>query len=153
MQAWQCEFEKPTVKDLIGALSPEAGALYTELRRAVLKQIKKKPKLEWTGLTWCWCECTHIENGGMLSTIYLVSDPENPRVALALSTTFFDSHPPQTLPKVLHCGFERATCVGHLTWCEWTINSEDLVMGVLELIALAYGPSQEKSAGRKYGRS
>ncbi len=139
MQAWKHQFEKPTIKDLIGALDPQTRALYQELRRAVLKELKKKPKLEWMGLSWCWCECTPLEDGGLLSAVYLVSDPANPRVALALSTVFFESHPPHTLPKVLHGGFEQATCVGHRTWCEWAIVSEDLVAGVLEVIALAHG--------------
>lgn len=139
MQAWKCEFEKPTIKGLIGALDPEAGALYQELRRSVLKRVKKKPKLEWMGLTWCWCECTAVDDGGMLGGVYLVCDPANPRVALSLSTAFFEAHPPHTLPKVLHSGFEQATCVGHQTWCEWRISSQELVAGVIEVIAQAHG--------------
>ncbi len=139
VQAWKCEFEKPTIKGLIGALDPESRVLYESLRRAVFKKVKKKPKLEWMGLTWCWCECTHMEDGGLLGGVYLVCDPEHPRVGLALSTAFFESHPPHTLGKALQGGFEQATCVGHRTWCEWAISSQELVDGVLEVIALAYG--------------
>lgn len=139
MQAWKCQFEKPTIKTLIGELDPEARVFFEDLRRSILKLLKKKPKLEWMGMSWCWCETTTLDDGGMLLAVHLVGDPQNARIAITLSTAFFEKHPPSKLPKQLHSGLGVATCVGHQTWCEWPINSQEIIDAVLDVIELAHG--------------
>jgi len=139
VQAWKCQFEKPTIKELIGELDPETGKLYQDLRQTIVRILNKKPKLEWLGLSWCWCETTTFNDGGMLLAVYLVGDPLNPRIAIMLSTSFFETHPPRTLPKSLHTGLGVATCVGHQTWCEWSVNTQEVVDDIRKVIELAHG--------------
>lgn len=76
----------------------------------------------------------------MLEAVYMIPDPLNPRVAITLSTAFFESHPPSMLPKALHNGLSTATCVGHRSWCEWSISTQEASQAVREIIEMAYQP-------------
>jgi len=136
VQAWTCQFEKPTPKALINDLDPSVRDLFEDLRRTIIKSVGKKPKLEWLGRTWCWSETVIPNNAGMLISLRLVADPANPRVTMTLSTGFFETYPPSTLPKTLHAGLSSATCIGHQTWCEWTVNSQDKVEGIKQILEL-----------------
>lgn len=138
VQAWQCQYDKPTLKKLADELSPEDRALYQDLRKSIAGLINAKPKLEWLGLSWCWCELTALDDTSPLIAIHLIPDPQNPRVALTLSTAFFDANPPSKLPKGLHGGLSTATAIGHQSWCEWPIGSQELVQSIQEVIKLAH---------------
>ncbi len=137
MPIWTSQFDKPTIKDLIGQLDPEARGFYKDLRRSLVEILNKKPKLDWMGVTWHWCEITTFDAGDMLIAVHLVPDPLNPRVGVTLSTAFFDSTPPSELPKYLHAGLGTATAIGHQTWCEWAIGSQEAVDAIKELLLLA----------------
>jgi len=138
VQTWKCQFEKPTIKAMIGELDPTVRGLYEDLRNSLLETLGVKPRLEWMGITWNWCETVAIEDGGLLSAVHLIPDPENPRVAIALSTVFFEKYPPSKLPKALHAGLGNATCVGHRSWCEWALSSNEAVDSIQQVIELAH---------------
>ena len=139
MNAWRCQYEKPSIKTLLSELEPSICPLVEELRRSIAEKLDKKPRIEWMGITWHWCESTTPENAGMLSAVHLVPDPDNPRIALTLSRVFFDDHPPSKLPKPLHSGLSNATCVGHQTWCEWSITNQESKDAILQIIDQAIG--------------
>ena len=137
VQAWTCQFEKPTTKSLIDQLEPEEKRLFMDLRRSIVKALGVKPKLEWLGISWRWCE-VFSPDGGLLMGVHLIPDPQNPRVALTLSAAFFENMPPSQLPKCLTAGLSNATAIGHQAWSEWAIDSPDMVEAVVELVTLAY---------------
>ena len=120
-------------------LEPENQGFYKDLRTSLAEILAKKPKLEWMGLTWHWCEVTKPEAGGMLIAAHLIPDPTNPRIAITLSTAFFKSNPPAKLPKFLHNNLNNATAIGHQAWCEWPISSQDGVDAIVELITISQG--------------
>ncbi len=125
---------------LLGAIDPAAAEHFIAMRRRVLAELGRKPKLEWMGITWRWCETIIPADAGPLSAVYLVPDPGGPRVALTLSRAFFDQHPPAALPRTLHAGLGDATCIGGLTWCEWVVGARETAEAVFQLIALAHRP-------------
>ncbi len=139
LQAWTSQFEKPTFKVLQDQLDPEAQVFYKKIRSSIVAALGKKPKLEWMGITWHWCEHTKPDPSGMLQSIHLIPDPQSPRVALTLSTTFFSTNPPSSLPKHLHSGLSTATAIGHQTWCEFPLNSQEAIDSVETLFKLAHG--------------
>lgn len=136
---WTSQFDKPTIKELIGQLDPEAQVFFKDLRQSLVNTLAKKPKLDWMGVTWHWCEITTLDAGGMLIAVHLVPDPHNPRVGVTLSTAFFEGTPPSKLPKYLHAGLSTATAIGHQTWCEWSIGSQEAVDAIKELLSLVQG--------------
>lgn len=136
---WTCQFEKPSFKALLEELDPEVQGLYQDLRKSTINTLKQSPKLEWIGVSWQWCEQTELEPGGMLIAVYLIPDPESPRVALTFSTSFFEHNPPSTLSKLLHAGLSTARTIGHQTWCEWPISSQDQIEAIIETMMLANG--------------
>jgi len=139
VESWKCQFEKPTIKALIGELEPESGVLINDLRRSILKIVKKKARVEWMGMSWGWCEHTALDKGRMLIGVHVVCDPKNPRVAVTLATSFFEKFPPSVLPKLLHSGLGVASCIGHQTWCEWGIGSQEMSDALVEFIKLSHG--------------
>lgn len=139
MNIWQCQFEKPTMNRLLKELSGDDRTRFASLRRIVREITHHKPKLEWQGLTWCWSERTLVDEGRFLHEIHLVPDPVNPRVAVTLSTVFFEKHPPNTLPKALYAGLNTATAIGHQCWCEFLVTSDESVEALSELLTLSHG--------------
>lgn len=139
LPGWKCQFEKPTIKTLIGDLDPEMGKLIQGLRREIVSSLSKKPTLEWLGLTLRWCETTTPADGSKLLTVHVVPDPSMPRVVLTVSTAFFEQHSPADLPRVLHSGLELATTIGHQTWIEFPVQSAEQVTAVEQFIELVHG--------------
>ncbi|PCI09270.1 hypothetical protein COB72_06800 [bacterium] len=138
LYAWKCQFDQPTLASLVKGLDPESRPMYENLRKSIVKIVGTKPKLEWMGLRWRWCELTSLDDTRSLIAVHLIADPENPRVALTLSTAFFDAHPPSKLPKGLHSGFTTAPAIGHRTWCEWPIGNQENADALKEMITLAF---------------
>lgn len=139
MNAWRYQYEKPALKTLLNGLEPSVCLLLEELRRSLAEKLDKKPRIEWMGITWHWCESTTPENAGMLSAVYLIPDPDNPRIAITVARAFFDNNPPYKLPKQLHSGLTAATCVGHQTWCEWSITNQESCDAIIQIIDQAIG--------------
>lgn len=126
------------MKRLIGDLEPEMGKLIEEVRKNVLSTLKKKPTLEWLGLTMRWCETTTPPEGGKLMSVHIVPDPSIAKVVLMVSTAFFEQHSPAELPKSLHSGLELATTIGHRTWIELPVHSAEAARSVEAFIELVH---------------
>lgn len=139
MKAWRCQFEKPTISVLIKELGDEDQARMTGLRQSIRDITGTKPKLEWQGITWCWSETTPIDPGRNLLEVQFIPDPENPRVGITLSTSFFEKHPPSKLPKSLYPGLTVSTAIGHQSWCEFAVQSDESVEAISELLTLSIG--------------
>lgn len=136
MNAWTSQYNTPTAKALISELADEARPAYESFRSELVKKLSIKPKLKWTGISTKWCETIELDAGGMLIAVHLVPDPSNQRVAITLSSSFFNANPPSELPKFLHAGLSTATSIGHQSWCEWSIGSQEAHDSILELIGL-----------------
>jgi|GEM_PF-2203851 len=139
VNAWTSQYNMPTAKALIAQLDPEARPLYESFRTALSKQLSTKPKLKWTGLSWKWCEAIELDAGGMLIAVHLVPDPTNIRIAVTLSSSFFQANAPSDLPRHLHSGLSTATSIGHQSWCEWALGSQEAHDSILELIERTQG--------------
>jgi uncharacterized protein DUF3788 len=139
VQIWKNQFEKPSLKALSNGLDDDARARYARLKKALVDGLGTKSKLEWMGMSWGWCETIRGRDGGMLIGVHLIASPEQVRAAMTLSTAFFEQYRLETLPRSLHDGISTATCVGHQTWCEWAIGSQEAVDAVIELAMLARG--------------
>jgi len=136
VNAWTSQYNTPTAKALISELADEARPAYESFRSELVKKLSIKPKLKWTGISTKWCETIELDAGGMLIAVHLVPDPSNQRVAITLSSSFFNANPPSELPKFLHAGLSTATSIGHQSWCEWSIGSQEAHDSILELIGL-----------------
>tara|TARA_R110002111_G_C5954764_1_gene368866 strand:- start:804 stop:1253 length:450 start_codon:yes stop_codon:yes gene_type:complete len=139
LPGWNSQFEKPTMKVLIGGLDPETGKLIDELRREVASLLCKKPTLEWLGLTLKWCETTTPGDGGDLFAVHVVPDPVTPRVMIKASTAFFEHHSMTDMPRVLLGGFELATTIGHQTWIEFPAQTSEQISAIGQFIELIHG--------------
>lgn len=122
---------------LIDELSENHRDAFASLRKDVQQTLGAKPKLEWMGITWKWCESTPPPDpSGKLLAVHLIPDPETPRVALTIATAFFETHAPASLPRPLQAGLGDAVSIGRQTWCEWPVASRDVAEAVLKLITL-----------------
>jgi hypothetical protein len=125
------------METLLGDLGEDNRPLVELMRQRTLKLTGKKPKLEWLGMSWNWCETTKFDEKSKLMAVQLIPDPSNPRVALTISTSFFESHPPSKLPKQLHQGLSNATCIGQTSWCECSLSSAESIEAIETVIGLA----------------
>lgn len=139
MTIWTSQYQQPTIEMLMGEIDPAMRQIFADLRDRVLSTLGRKPRLEWMGITWHWCETLTPAEGGMISTVRLVPDPAAPRVAVTISRRFFELHPPATLPKALLAGLTEAPCIGNQSWCEWRVTSKEMGEAIAELIERATG--------------
>lgn len=139
MKAWRCQFEKPTISSLLSELGDENEARMTGLRQSIRDITGIKPKLDWHGITWCWSETTSMDSSSNLLEVQFIPDPESPRIGLTLSTVFFEKHHPTKLPKSLYPGLTTSTAIGHRSWCEFAVQSDETAQSISELLTLAYG--------------
>jgi hypothetical protein len=139
VNAWNSQFEKPSIGVLVKGLDPEIQSFYQDFRLSMVEILHTKPKIEWMGATLGWSENIVPDEGGLIRSVHLVADPINPRVEIALSKAFFEAHPPSSLPKQLYAGLSTATCIGHQAWCSWSLSSQDNAEAIKQVVELAHG--------------
>ncbi len=140
MNAWTNQFEHPTRESLIAGLDEDREATYQQMITQFSKLMPSNPSIEWLGVRWRWCNVWTNQTQSWLDTLAIIPDPDGIRIAAKLSTSFFVSHPPSSLPKALHASMSTAVSIGHQTWCEWPMNSQDAISSICTLIELALRP-------------
>jgi len=136
MKAWTNQFEQPTQEALIAGFDEERQASYRDIMTQIEQHMPTKPATEWLGARWRWCDVWSNEDQSWLDTLAIIPDPDGIKIAAKFSTAFFASHPPSSLPKSLHTGMSTAVSIGHQTWCEWAMTSQEAISSICTLIDL-----------------
>ncbi|MFG0299372.1 MAG: hypothetical protein ACF8K1_07225 [Phycisphaerales bacterium JB047] len=143
MSIWQRQFETPTMHGLIEKLSSDHRKAITTVRDWLRDQTKGKGNLSYVDVAWHWCEQYELEedDAGDLAGVYLIPDPEGPKVAVSCRRRFFESGTTPQLPKALHAGLGTGVCVGPLAWCEWNVANKDDAEALIAMLDLMRGES------------
>jgi hypothetical protein len=134
---WADKFDHPTKKLLLSDLSQEQATLFEKAYKSLAGACESKPKLVWMDLPWNWCFVFQCPKRGLVESVYLVPDPETPRIATTIRKVFFEKHPLDTLPSTLQSGISSGVLINHQSWCQWELPSSEVLNDITELISLA----------------
>jgi hypothetical protein len=137
LSIWADKFDHPTKKSLLSELNTEQAVLFEKGYRSLSDLCGSKPKLVWMDLPWNWCYVFQCPEHTLIETLYLVPDPDLPRVAATIRKAFFEKHSIDTLPKLLQSGIISGSLINHQTWCQWEVPSIEFLDAISELITLA----------------
>lgn len=136
MNSWSLQYQTPTMPLLLDQLKPEHRTTIELVRDWLGSNISARPKLEFTGIAWRWNERYDLPQpaSGVLRCVCLIPDPQQPRVAICCDRTYFEQHPPSSIPKPLHAGLSDGVCVGSNAWCTWGVGTSDSAGAIIELL-------------------
>lgn len=137
MGSWANKFEQPTKKDLLADLDKERAALIEKTYKSINSTLGTKPRLTWLDLPWRWSFEYTCPDHGLLENIFLIPDPESPRIAVTIRSTFFEKHAPDTFPKLLRAGMAAGVLINHQTWCHWDLTDKDFLAEFEDFLDLA----------------
>lgn len=137
---WQNRFERPSIDDLRGHYNKQLCGYHDTAREFIKKFDNVTESIDWHGLPWRWStrfdipEVT-VERGW----VYLVPDPEGPKVSVPMTEDMVTRLPRTRLKKHIREGIEHAKKVGDVRWTEWTITSKSQLEDVLDVAKRCYG--------------
>ncbi|MBL4591275.1 MAG: hypothetical protein JKY96_04880 [Phycisphaerales bacterium] len=137
---WANKFDHPTKKALLAEMDKEQGSLFDKAYQELADATGSSPSLTWMGLPWCWSYAYACPSSALIETVYLLPDPNSPKIALSIRSTFFEQNPPDTLHKALHAGIASGVLINHQTWCQWEIAPPELLGPIVDLIRSACNP-------------
>ncbi len=122
-------------------MGAEQREWFEKAYQALANVTNSRPKLGWMGLPWCWCYAYACTDNQLIEGAYLLPNPESTKIAITFRSSFFANTPPESLPKPLHTGIAAGVLINHQTWCEWELNSQDLLDSIVQLLESACTPN------------
>ncbi len=121
---WCNKFERPDPEALIGPLG-ETEAPLAEMVREKFGAIKGvREDLGWLGLPWRWTFAYRPRRKGSEPFLYLVPDPDRPRVCIRLDADVVCSIEVEKLSRTARDALACATRVGARVWTEIELTSK-----------------------------
>lgn len=130
---WSNKFEKPRPEALLEPLG-EAESPLAELVREKFGSLKGiREELGWLGLPWRWTFAYRPRRKGSEPFLYLVPDPERPRVCVRLDADVVCSIDVDHLSRTARDALAGATRVGTRVWTEIELTSQTQADDAIDL--------------------
>jgi len=137
---WANRFARPTIETLRSHYNKQLCGYLDTARSHLLGFEKIKESLDWHGLPWRWSMRFDIPGVTIdRGWVYLVPDPEGPRVSVPLTEEMVEKLPKTRLKRHIREGVEHARTIGNIRWTEWAITSKSQLEDVLDITKRAYG--------------
>jgi len=136
---WQNRFERPTIDTLREQYNKQLGGYHDTARSFLLKFDNIEESIDWHGLPWRWS--TRFDIGKLTPDrgwVYLIPDPEGPKVSVPMTESMVDRLPKTRLKKHIREGVEHGKKVGNIRWTQWTITSKSQLEDILDVSKRAY---------------
>lgn len=117
--AWMDKFATPSRKAL---LEPLAGVPLVD--QAVTAMQPATESIMWLGVPWRWTLAYRHPTAASERVVYLVPDPESPRLAVALEPDILATIDLKAKHRFLRDGLAGGTRVGDRVWTEWPLTSK-----------------------------
>ncbi|MEM0983875.1 MAG: hypothetical protein AAGI17_07990 [Planctomycetota bacterium] len=141
--SWSDRFQTPTSHDLTSALEPESAEIVSGLLGKLDEAGLAQPRIEWMGLPWRWTlVCQPADEA--TAPVYVVCDPENPRVATRVETPVLESLPAKKFQRPVREALAVGRQVGSSLWVEWSLESAACADDMVNLVEIR---SSAKSDG------
>lgn len=136
MSGWNQQFQAPDFDDLLSALKPQQREAVSSVRAWAREHIEERPKLSYYQSSWGWAEQYELAepHPQSLGGVYLIPEPDRPRVAICCDRRFFGERKAVDLPRNVQPGIRSGVCVGRFVWIECPLGGEQDAAGVCQLL-------------------
>lgn len=124
---WKTRFQTPALDDLLSGM-PQESRSEIEIARSKLGRASVK----WRGMPWHWT----ISMNHSAGEVFLVPDPESPRMVACIQASFFAENPLESLPKPTRDLLRSAVRVGDGVWTEWSLEQPGSAELALDAVGL-----------------
>lgn len=131
--AWEDKFRTPSIADLRQHYNRQLGNLLDTARERFLAFPGVKEELSWQGLPWRWTILYMSPDDPGRPWVYLVPDPEKPKISMPLTTETIGALPMQRLKKHVRDGVLAGRMVAGVHWATWEVTSKAQLQDVMEL--------------------
>jgi len=140
--AWANRFETPTRERLTQGIPDEQRKINSALMERLDQSDLTGPSIVWMGLPWRW---TLIYQPAQpdLSPIYVICDPERPRIAMKLEAGILESIPARKLHRATRDALAAGRQVGSTRWIEWQVEHEDCIRDLMKLVEISASAKTE----------
>jgi hypothetical protein len=140
LSAWARQFVTPSIEGLLSELPGESRPGVHAVRTWLAESIKDKPKLIYYNSSWRWAEqrTLHKPHSGALEEVFVILEPDRPRVAISCQRRFFEQHAISELHKGVQADVQEGVCVGRVVWVECALESDSDAEGICSLLDTLY---------------
>ena len=136
---WENRFERPTIEALRGPYNKQLGGYHDTARDFLLKFENIEETIDWHGLPWRWSSRFDIVGvTGDRGWVYLVPDPNGPRLSIPLTEEMVEKLPKTRLKKHVREGIDHAKCIGDVRWTDWEITGKAQLDDLLKIAKRTY---------------
>lgn len=132
--AWEDKFTTPEI-DTLRELYPKAlRSLFDDARQRILDFGDMTEELVWEGLPWRWCLRYTKPNDPTRAFVFLVPNPEKPRVGISFTGEMLQSMPLHRLKKYMKETLVASHDVGGKFWSEFEFQSKSQLDDAMDLV-------------------
>lgn len=131
MNAWTDQFSSPEPQTLIAEVPPPHDRVITDATDLFDRVDGFDCEVRWMGLPWRW---TLVYREDDRDAIYVIPDPECPRVAMQIGVNTLAEGDLRKLARPVREGLARARVVGSSVWAEWDLATPGMVSNLDELV-------------------
>ncbi len=136
---WENRFEQPTIEALRSPYNKQLGGYHDTARDFLLKFDNIEETIDWHGLPWRWSSRFDIIGvSNERGWVYLVPDPEGPRLSIPLTEEMVEKLPKTRLKKHVREGIDHAKRIGDVRWTDWEITGKAQLDDLLKIAKRTY---------------
>lgn len=130
---WSNKFEKPEPEGLFESLEDDHTPFAVMARKKFGSFKGVREDLGWLGLPWRWTFAYRPRRKGAEPFVYLVPDPDRPRVCIRLDADVVCSIELEKLSRTARDALAGATRVGSRVWTEIELTSQSQTDDAIDL--------------------
>ncbi|TVQ30593.1 MAG: hypothetical protein EA376_12070 [Phycisphaeraceae bacterium] len=147
---WEDRFNRPSLHDLREHYNSQMSRLLDQARERLLSFEGAQEEIAWEGVAWRWTFVYRLANDPTRAWAYLVPHPENPRLAIPMTTPMVEALPRRRLKKYITEGVATAKRVGDIHWASWEVANKTNLDEVLDLAKRKYKFINESAGGGRH---
>lgn len=128
---WEDRYRTPTVRELLELLTRQHAQLVEHARDQAITLEGVREVIEWRGVPWRWTLAYYVETSPL---VFLVPQPNRPRIALPLGDELARSLPLKRASKVVRDAITFAPRVGGVLWPAWDLTTRALTEEIAGLV-------------------
>lgn len=137
LSPWRDRFRTPTVADLVNACPYPDGLILVAVRDRALRERFGQETVVWLGIPWRWTLAYWRGAAAEDPWLYIIPNPDQPRVAAPLSLAKVDAIVAEPAWKAVREGVAAARIIGHTAWAEWDVTTPEQAHMIVEAITHA----------------